>query len=337
MATNSIVGVNSVPPDVAQVPLPLVGPSDAAGTSRLALAEAAGGRAPVLLVAEVGCRPGAVARALHEAASPGRPFVAIDCSSAVAADIDQRLFGSAPRRVPQDFESVGPDAALVAVADGTLYLQHVDELPASAQRRLARVLRDGEVMIGADRTPSGAGFRLVGATTKDLEAEEKEGRFRTELLRRFSARIVVPALRQRAQDIPAVLERLAAQAGRPGVSITAAAQTILSAMPWPGNFDELAAVFTRMLDTTPGVVRQEDVLAHLPIQGGFSRPDLTASLRDARRQFERDYIAAVLERHHWRMSDAARTLGIERANLYRKTRQLGIIRGTRGEASVASR
>src|SRR5687768_5201795 len=133
MATNSIVVVDSVPPDVAQVPLPLVGPSDAAGTSRLALADAAGGRAPVLLVAEVGCRPGDVARALHEAASPGRPYVAIYCSSAVAADTERRLCGSAPRRVPQDFESVGPDAVLVAVASGTLYLEHVDELPASAE------------------------------------------------------------------------------------------------------------------------------------------------------------------------------------------------------------
>jgi DNA-binding NtrC family response regulator len=76
---------------------------------------------------------------------------------------------------------------------------------------------------------------------------------------------------------------------------------------------------------------------HLPIQATFARPDLTASLREARRRFERDYIAAVLERHRWRMSEAARTLGIERANLYRKTRQLGITRGSRGDVPVASR
>jgi DNA-binding NtrC family response regulator len=81
------------------------------------------------------------------------------------------------------------------------------------------------------------------------------------------------------------------------------------------------------------IVTQEDVLAHVPIDGAFSRRDLTASLREARRRFERDYIAAVLERHQWRMSEAARALGIERANLYRKTRQLGIARVPRAEVS----
>jgi DNA-binding NtrC family response regulator len=68
------------------------------------------------------------------------------------------------------------------------------------------------------------------------------------------------------------------------------------------------------------------------MDGAFARVDLTASLRDARRRFEREYIAAVLERHNWRMSDAARALGIERANLYRKARQLGISRTPRTEA-----
>ena len=71
----------------------------------------------------------------------------------------------------------------------------------------------------------------------------------------------------------------------------------------------------------------------MPIDGAFARLDLTASLREARRRFERDYIAAVLEHHQWRMSEAARALGIERANLYRKTRQLGIARVPRAEVS----
>jgi DNA-binding NtrC family response regulator len=82
-------------------------------------------------------------------------------------------------------------------------------------------------------------------------------------------------------------------------------------------------------------IRQEDVLAHLPIDGAPPRIGPHVSLREARRQFERDYIASVLERHSWRMSEAARTLGIERANLYRKTRQLGIVRRS-PDASVAS-
>src|SRR5262249_43985000 len=114
---------------------------------------------------------------------------------------------------------------------------------------------------------------------------------------------------------------------------TQPAVTVLAALPWSRNIDELADVLARVVDASGTVIRQEDVLAHLPMDGAFARLDLTASLRDARRRFERDYIAAVLERHHWRMSDAARTLGIERANLYRKTRQLGITRAPRAEPS----
>ena len=321
----------------SEVPLALVGMSDAATAARLAMSEAAAGRRPVLLTGETGCRPAGVARALHEAATPASPFITIDCAAAVAADIEHRLFGSGLRRTPQELEMVGAGAAVVAAGSGTLYLEHVDELPASAQRRLARILRDGEVRIDGSRAASAVSFRLVGATSKDLEAEAIEGRFRAELLRRFVARVSLPTLRQRPQDIPSILERLARDAGRAGMTITAPAQTILSAMPWPGNLDELATAFTRILAATGGTVRQEDVLVHLPIQANFTRPDLTASLREARRRFERDYIAAVLEHHHWRMSDAARTLGIERANLYRKTRQLGITRGVRGEAPAVNR
>ena len=322
---------------VADMPLPFVGPSELALAARQALADAAASRAPVLLTGETGCRPAEVARAIHDGSNGASPFITIDCAAAIAADIDTRLFGTPPRRTPQELESVGPDAAVVAAGMGTLYLEHVDELPASAQRRLARVLRDGEVRIGGTHTGSPAAFRLIGSTSKDLEAEALDGRFRTDLLRRFASRIAIPALRQRPQDIPALLERVTQDAGRADVSITAPALTILSAMPWPGNVDELTAVFARILNATEGAIRQEDVLLHLPIQGTFTRPDLTASLREARRQFERDYIAAVLERHHWRMSDAARTLGIERANLYRKTRQLGITRGARGEATAVTR
>jgi DNA-binding NtrC family response regulator len=309
----------------------LVGPSEVAAATRRAVADATAGRGPVLLTAEPGCRPGDIARAVHDSSSAGSPWIVIDCSASVAADLDERLFGAAARRAPQELEIVGHDSAIVAAGRGTLYLEHIEELPASAQRRLARILRDGEVTIAGNYLASPSLFRLVGTTTKDLEAEARDGRFRSELFRRLAARIVVPSLRQRPQDIPAVLERLACDMGHRGVTMTTAALTILSAMPWPGNLDELALVFARILETTHGMVRQEDVLLHLPIQGGFTRPDLTASLRDARRQFERDYIAAVLERHHWRMSAAARTLGIERANLYRKTRQLGISRGTRVE------
>jgi sigma-54 dependent transcriptional regulator, acetoin dehydrogenase operon transcriptional activator AcoR len=90
-------------------------------------------------------------------------------------------------------------------------------------------------------------------------------------------------------------------------------------------------MLSRVLDRLDApVVRQEDLLPAVPFDGIVRRATPAVSLREARRRFEREYIASVLEQHGWRMSEAARTLGIERANLYRKTRELGIQRNAPG-------
>lgn len=327
MRTTSLVAADT------HSPLPLLGSSDAARRARESFELAVSRTTPVLLVVEAGCRPRNIAEALHARTRAERPFVALDCGAAQPADLERRLFGTPPRRVSTpDLETLGPGAALVDAGAGTLFLENTDELPASAQRRLARVLRDGEARLSGRhaRLP----LRLVASTARDLEADVREGRFRQDLLRRLAAcRIVVPPLRHRASDITAVVEQLVSEGSAAPRSFTQAALTVLTALPWAGNVDELAAVLEKVLQSAGTIVTQEDVLAHLPIDGPFSRFDLTASLRDARRRFERDYIAAVLERHQWRMSEAARALGIERANLYRKTRQLGIVRIPRAQVS----
>lgn len=317
------------------VPVPLLGPSDGARRARQALDAASGCGAPVLVLAEAGCRPLTVAESLHARTRPGQPLIPLDCGATEPADIDRRLFGTRPRRTTaHHLETIGADAALVSAGAGMLFLDNIDELPASAQRRLARVLRDGEARLTSRQHTVGLPFRLIASTARDLEGEVKDGRFRQDLLRRFaSCRVTVPALRQRAVDLGAIIERLVADAKQTRRSFTQPAITVLAALPWARNIDELDGVLAKVLATAGAIVTQEDVLAHLPIDGAFARFDLTASLRDARRRFERDYIAAVLERHQWRMSQAAQTLGIERANLYRKTRQLGIVRVPRAEVS----
>lgn len=314
-------------------PLPLLGSSEAARRARESFELAAAGTMPVLVVAEAGSRPKAVAEALHQRIRPTARFVALDCSALQPAELEQRLFGTPPRRVTSlDLEIIGIDAALVEAGHGTLFLENVEELPASAQRRLARVLRDGEVRLSGRHAH--VSLRLVAATAHDLESDVRDGRFRQDLVRRLTAcRIAIPPLRHRASDMAELVEQLVCESGGPR-AFTQAAITVLGALPWTGNLDELAALLQKILASADGTsVTQEDVLAHLPMDGQFSRVDLTASLRDARRRFERDYIAAVLERHQWRMSEAARALGIERANLYRKTRQLGIVRIPRAEVS----
>jgi len=292
-------------------------------------------KTPVLITAEAGCRPGAIAEWLHARARTAGPLLSIDCATTEASEIDRRLFGTPPRRtVQQDLEAIGGDAALLEAAGGTLFLQHVDELPASAQRRLARVLRDGEVRVAARVQPVAVRCRLVASTARDLDTEVRDGRFREDLRRRLmTTRIAVPSIRQRAGDLAAIVAGLVGEMSGASRTFTQPAVTVLAALPWPQNVDELAGVLAKVLAGGGAIVRQEDVLPHLPIDGAYARLDLTTSLRDARRRFERDYIGAVLERHQWRMSAAAAALGIERANLYRKTRQLGIVRASRAEVS----
>jgi two-component system nitrogen regulation response regulator NtrX len=303
--------------------------------AREAFTAAVQSSAPALIVADRGLDAASIARAIHDASRAGTPLIAIDCA-ADPEQIDRELLGAPTRPDGRgDVETIGSSSALMRVRAGTLHLEHVLDLPAATQRRLARILRDREVQVGGRRVPVRG--RIIGDAPASVTAEVGEGTFRSDLFRRLSqTSIAVPGLRERSEDIPALALRLAAELrGGPPPAFTQAALTVLSAPAWPGNLDELRLVLDKILRAAPaGSIRQEDVLAHLPITGAFARIGPETSLREARRQFEREYIASVLERHRWRMSEAARTLGIERANLYRKTRQLGIMR--RAGAPLAS-
>jgi two-component system response regulator HydG len=313
------------------MPLVLTGESAPARRARASLESPGAG--PLLILADDGLDPEGVARYVHERARAGQPFVHIDCAGSDGELLETALFGTSARVSSAALETLGPGSAFVAARRGTVFLENVGDLPDAVQRRLARLLRDGEARIGGrDRVRLTA--RLIASGSPALPAEARDGRFRPELLRRFGPMpVAIPALRLRPEDLPAIAHRLAgevsAAAGKRAPSFTQAALTVLAAMPWLANLNELRVTIERVLRAVAGdVIRQEDLLHLLPMVPfqGVVHAHPAVSLREARRRFEREYIAAVLEQHDWRMSDAARTLGIERANLYRKTRQLGIAR-----------
>ena len=292
----------------------------------------------MLVEAEVGCGAPEIASALHARSRPRHPLLMSDCGVDEPLGIEQRLFGTVARAGEvNELEDVTATAAVVQAGAGTLFVDNIDELPAAAQRRLVRVLRDGEVRVAgrAIRT----GFRLIAATSRDLSNEAREGRFREDLWRRLAkCRITIAALRRRPADLPQILDSLVHEAanGTGRITFTPQALAVLASLPWTRNFDELREVVASLSKGQPGDVTAEQVLSHVSLRGQFGRMDLTVSLREARRQFERQYIGAVLEHHRWSMSEAARTLGMERANLYRKARQLGITRGARESWTVPS-
>jgi two-component system nitrogen regulation response regulator NtrX len=323
-------GRKARPVEPAVLPPSLVGESAAVRRSRAVLELPGGG--PLLILAEEGLDAAAAVRYVHDRARAAQPFVHVDCAQPDLDALAGTLFG-VRSRAAAELETLGAGSALLFAKRGTVFLDSIGELPAALQRRLARVLRDGEARVaGRERVRIEA--RMIATATPSLPADTRDGRFRSDLLRRFGpVPVTLPALRQRPQDLPAIVARVAADlaGAEPAPGFTPAALTMLAALPWTGNLDELRATLARALPLVEGaVVRQEDLLPAVPIDGILRRLTPVFSLRDARRRFEREYIASVLEQHGWRMSDAARTLGIERANLYRKTRELGIQRSAPG-------
>jgi two-component system nitrogen regulation response regulator NtrX len=283
----------------------------------------------VLLVADRGADVESVARELHERARrPAAAFMHVACASGDPARFDSLLFGATPDNAPADLEWVSQGSQIAAACGGTLFLQDVVDLPANVQARLARIARDGEVRL--DGQPVTTNLRLVASAAPGIEAEVHANRFRSDLYRRLStSRIDLPQLRERPDDVPAlatrILEDWCAAQGTAPRAFTQTALALLSALTWPGNVAELKTVVERAArETSPDVIQIEGVLPALNLDRAPVRFTPAGQLREARLRFERDYISAVLQHHGWRMADAAETLGIQRPNLYRKARQLGI-------------
>jgi len=312
------------------------------------LEQAADADRGALVVAERGLDTEAVARALHQRSTRRtQPFVVLTCAGS-PQEVERALFGVPARRRGDELEALSGACALARAHTGVLFLDEVTELPAAAQRRLARVLRDGEVLRqrpvhasrgnGTSARPPGRlalDVRVVAGTSNSLVSAVDDGRLVDELARRLPLVIDVPPLRQRREDVGDIAARILAERA-PGRQFTAAALTVLAALPWRRNVTELRALIDRLAANGSGpTILQEEVLAEVQLDRPPLRP--ASNLREARRQFERDHIAAVLRDYGWQMREAARALGIERANLYRKARQLGIPlrRGTNVSARMA--
>jgi DNA-binding NtrC family response regulator len=306
------------------------------------IARAAAMRAGVMIRGEAGTGRTVVGRAIHAAqAGATGAFVHVDCGAHEPDQLDLELFGkTAPARSAEPpghaLERVGRNSRVYEANGGTLYLRNVTDAPARTQARLARVLRDREAMLVDTSEPVALDVRPMAGVDLSFDAAVKEGRIRDDLFRRLSViRIDVPPLRSRREDIPALanyfLRDICASLRIPPKTLSRPALSILSALPWRGNAGELRALLDTIVNASTGGrgIGLEDVLAHVRLDGGAVVFSNNGTLRQARARFEREYIASVLEQHQGRISDAAKALGIQRTNLYRKMRSLRIARDRR--------
>jgi two-component system nitrogen regulation response regulator NtrX len=310
----------------------MVGDSPALRTVRELIAKVGPTAARVLITGDNGTGKELVARALHEA-SPRRdqPFIEVNCAAIPSELIESELFG----HMKGSFTGAFADrAGKFEQADGgTLFLDEVGDMSLSAQSKLLRVLQEGVVTrIGGSKSIQ-VDVRVLAATNKDLENEIGEGRFREDLLYRLNVvPIDVPPLRERREDIPALVahfaEQLAASAGVPGRKFADDAVRRLQARSWPGNIRELRNAVERALILASGkTVTAADIDQLVP--------SVTVSTADAggahtfetfKQEAEKNFLIQQLREHDWNVSETARALKMPRSNLYKKIERYSLTR-----------
>lgn len=288
----------------------------------------------VCVYGETGTGKELAARTIHErSARAAGPFVTLNCAAVPAELIESELFGhekgsftGAVQRHTGKFEQAHR---------GTLFLDEIGDMPLTMQAKLLRVLEEGEVeRIGAEKSIR-VDVRVVVATHRNLEQLVEAGGFRRDLYHRVVVfPVELPPLRQRTEDLPALVEHFAgqvcAQNGWKPAVIAADAMDALKQYAWPGNIRELRNVVERLLLLADGAVKAQTVALALPaLRAAAAKPAPAHEAEDgplAARvaAYERAAVLAELDRYGRNVSQTARALGLERSHFYKKCQQLGI-------------
>ncbi len=285
----------------------------------------------VLIEGESGTGKEVAARAIHDASErASQPYVVFDCSAVPAQLIESELFGH--HKGAFTGAVADREGAFRRADGGTLCLDELGELPLELQPRLLRVLESGEVRsVGSDKVRQ-VDVRVIAATNRDLHAEARRGNFRTDLLYRLEVvKLRLPPLRQRPEDIPALVAHFLKGQLPPGDAVAGPKLAQLLSYSWPGNARELRNVLQRAVALAKrpdgqaafsSLVFNLGPVSRAPLTIGMSFPGVSAPMpfKDAKAQllasFERAYVEALLERHDHNISRAAQAAGLSRKHLY---------------------
>ena len=299
----------------------------------------AGTDASVLLLGESGVGKDVFARRVHQLSNRRtKPFVAINCAAIPETLLESTLFGfergaftGANRSQQGKFEQAH---------EGTLFLDEVGDMSLKTQAKVLRALQEQVIEPVGGHASVRVDVRVIAATNKDLVEGIRAGQFREDLYFRLNViPIHVPPLRDRGEDVFRLAEHFIAEFareyGRRPKQFRADALRTLQSYPWPGNVRELRNVIERLMIMVAGDVIVAADLSFLDAPTGPLPPPVVPGdvrpLYSARETWEREYILGALAAFEGNISRTADTLGVERSNLYRKMRSLGIAGGKKEE------
>ncbi|MCQ0093194.1 sigma-54 dependent transcriptional regulator [Roseovarius sp. M141] len=258
------------------------------------------------------------------------PFVTVGCASIDAERMEEVLFG-------RESKEKGVEPGLLEEADGgVIYFDEVADMPQGTQGKILRVLVDQQFLRVGGSNKVQVDLRVISSTSRDLEQEIAEGRFRRELYHRLNVvPISVPSLEERRDDIPLLAEyfidMLNKAQGLPQRAIGSEARAQLQTMAWPGNVRQLRNLIERVLILGDGAgeIEARELPDEADRASGDGRVVLSGSLatmplREAREAFEREYLLTQINRYGGNISRTAEFVGMERSALHRKLKSLGV-------------
>ncbi len=315
--------------------LALVGTSAAINQLRQQIDKVAKTNSRILITGPSGAGKELAARTIHaQSLRQGGPFVAVNAATIVPERMEEELFG-----VEANGTKSRKIGALEEAHNGTLYIDEIADMPRETQNRILRVLVEQSFLRVGGTQRVKVDVRIISSTARDLELAIEKGAFREDLFHRLAVvPLRVPALSERREDVPALVEHfirtISRQSGLPGRIVAPDAMAVLQAHDWPGNVRQLRNNVERLLILAQGETTDQISADMLPAEIGKMLPAtpgreggehlMAMPLRDAREVFEREYLSAQVARFGGNISRTAEFVGMERSALHRKLKSLGV-------------